>query len=327
MQGSALGSTVQAQVRKGEPRPGVRLADWIAAVRDGTTPPDSYVFQNVSGGPVARDALGPLHDLWRDVAHVQFELHGRKPRWPAGGPPALIRLGLGGPGSGAPFNDHDVVALNVAFEGHKRWLITRPCSPDCRIPFFEGGAAVYHPAKLFSRGELPAAALQMLGAGGETWDCVQRPGEVVLVPKGFLHATINLDQSVAVAVQCDDGADVRSEFSELNALVVHANGAAKELGPCGVPWKSPFGDLGAEQALEMLNSLPSNFRGDPGVFLNRRMPDGHNPIDVAVRYGGVDVASALVSHGARFMPTHLAEAQRRGHSELAALIDALLTSQ
>ena len=82
-----------------------------------------------------------------------------------------------------------------------------------------------------------------------------------------------------------------------------------------------------KQALEMLNSLPSNFRGDPGVFLNRRMPDGHNPIDVAVRYGGVDVASALVSHGARFMPTHLAEAQRRGHSELAALIDTLLRSQ
>ena len=93
----------------------------------------------------------------------------------------------------------------------KRWLVTRPCRPACRIPFFKGGAAVYHPARLLHEAHsLPATALrQLAGAGADTWDCTQHAGEVVLVPALFLHATVNLDQeSVAVAVQCDDGADI-----------------------------------------------------------------------------------------------------------------------
>lgn len=320
---------MKRQVGAGEPRPQVQLAEWLTAVRDGTAPPDSYVFQNVSGGPVA-EALAPLYGLWRDVVFAQFGLRrgsettGSRGRAPD--PPPLIRLGIGGPGSGAPFHDHDVVALNVAFAGRKRWLMTRPCSPDCQIPFFEGGAAVYHPAALLSRTQLPATALQMLGAGGETWDCVQGPGEVMLVPEGFLHATINLDESIAVALQCNDGADIRSQYSELNALIVHANNAAATLGPCGVPWASPFGDLGPDKALEMLNMLPNSFRGDPGVFLNRRMPDGHAPVDVVVQFGSVNVASTLVAQGARFSPKHLADAQRRGHSALSGFIDGILKS-
>ena len=95
-----------------------------------------------------------------------------------------------------------MIALNLAFAGRKRWLITRPCRPACRIPFHEGGAAVYHPAKLLRNPHLAAAALRVLGAGGDTWDCTQHPGEVVFVPEMFLHATINLDESLAVAIQC-----------------------------------------------------------------------------------------------------------------------------
>jgi len=114
-------------------------------------------------------------------------------------PPALTRLGVGGSGSGAPFHDHDVVALNMAFAGRKRWLVTPPCRPSCRIPFFEGGAAVYHPEVLLSQASV---ALRTLGSGADTWDCVQYPGEAVFVPAMFLHATVNLDESVAVAVQC-----------------------------------------------------------------------------------------------------------------------------
>ena len=225
--GSVLGDDVERQVRAGGPRPQVGLGDWLTALREGTTPRDSYVFMNVSGGPVAQ-ALAPLHALWRDIS---------------GSGPDLTRLGVGGSGSGAPFHaHHGVVALNVAFAGRKRWLVTRPCRPDCRIPFFEGGAAVYHPEMLLSQappgGGLiagPAAALRMLaGADGDTWDCTQHPGEVVFVPAMFLHATINLDESVAVAVQCDDS-DPRASLSELNALIVHANGAAVALGPCGTP--------------------------------------------------------------------------------------------
>lgn len=36
---------------------------------------------------------------------------------------------------------------------------------------------------------------------GHAWRCTQQPGEVVFVPQGFLHTTINVDESFAVAIQ------------------------------------------------------------------------------------------------------------------------------
>jgi hypothetical protein len=328
--GSVLGDGVERQVREGEPRPRVGLGSWVAALRQGTAPPDAYVFQNISGGPVAQ-ALAPLHALWRATSRAHFALQQRSSQ-SEGAPaaPSLMRLGVGGSGSGAPFHDHSVVALNVAFAGRKRWLVARPCRPFCRIPFFKSGAAVYHPEMLLNQGAPPpgfkggaAAALLMLGAGGDTWDCTQHPGEVVYVPAMFLHATVNLDESVAAAVQCDDGADPRVGLSELNALIVHASGAASALSPCGTAWESPeaFRDVGADEALGMLERLPDNFRGDPGVFLNRpHASDGHAPVDVAVRFGSARVASALATHGARFLPRHLADAQQHGREALATFI-------
>lgn len=35
----------------------------------------------------------------------------------------------------------------------------------------------------------------------QAWRCTQHPGEVVFVPAGFLHTTINVEESLAVAVQ------------------------------------------------------------------------------------------------------------------------------
>ena len=182
------------QVRAGEPRPQVRLDDWLTVLRDGAAPVDAYVFHNVSNSTVAQE-LAPLHALWRKVVSADFFQQHRTP-WVGADPPDLTRLGVGGSGSGAPFHDHDVVALNVAFAGRKRWLVTRPCRPNCRIPFYASGAAVYHPEKLLRQKHLPAAALLALGAGDDTWDCTQIPGEVVFIPALFLHATVNMDESV-----------------------------------------------------------------------------------------------------------------------------------
>lgn len=109
-------------------------------------------------------------------------------------------------------------------------------------------------------------------------------------------------------------------LSELNALIVHANGEATILGPCGTVWDSPFKDVGASKALEMLRLLPDNFRGNSAVFLNRPMSDGHIPVDVVVQYGGVTVASVLAAHGARFLPRHLADARQRGHTALSRFL-------
>ena len=326
---SVLGSSVRQQVQAGKPRPTVGLADWLEALRAREAPPDAYVFQNVSGGAVEK-ALVPLHTLWRDLVFEQFALHRRSPRLFGSThepPPTLVRLGIGGSGSGAPFHDHDVLALNVAFAGRKRWLVTQPCRPNCQIPFFKGGAAVYHPEKLLNEAQLPSAALRQLANGESTWDCTQHPGEMVFVPEGFLHATINLEESVAVAVQCDDGADPRTGLSHLNALIVHASGSvATVLGPCGTQWVSPFSkdEVGADKALGMLEKLSDSFRGDPSVFLNRAAQDGRAPLDIVVRYGSAQVASVLAAQGARFLPRHLAQAQAHGHAALVEFIGNFL---
>ena len=191
--GSVLGDRVQQQVRTGKAKPQVELGDWLAALREGSAPTDAYVFQNISGGLVAQ-ALLPLHALWRDTVYAQFDRRQRS-EWAGRDPPALTRLGVGGSGSGAPFHDHDVIALNVAFAGRKRWLITRPCRPNCKIPFRAGGAAVYHPAMLLSDETEPPNALRFLGEGGDTWDCTQYPGEVVFVPEGVHPLLLNLSVS------------------------------------------------------------------------------------------------------------------------------------
>jgi hypothetical protein len=319
--GSILGDSVERQVLDGEPRPLVGLSDWLAVLREGTTPQDAYVFQNVTGGAVAQ-ALAPLHALWRDTTFA--EVRQRLP-WLGTNPPVLTRLGVGGSGSGAPFHDHKVLALNVAFAGRKRWLVTRPCHPTCRIPFFKSGAAVYHPGKLLNEPQLPSVALRMLGAGGDTWDCTQHAGEVVFIPAMFLHATINLEESVAAAMQCDDGADPRAGLSwELNVLIVHANDAAAMLGPCGIGWESPFSGMEPGKAMQMLETLPESFRGDPDVYLNRAGWDGHAPVDVAVRFGSALVASTLAAHGALFLPRHLLGAKQHGHTALAGFIRNVL---
>lgn len=68
--------------------------------------------------------------------------------------------------------------------------------------------------RLLHEPDLPKAALQMLAQGDDFWDCTQHSGEAVFIPEKFLHATVNLDESVSLAVQCDDDADPRNGLSE-----------------------------------------------------------------------------------------------------------------
>lgn len=202
-----LGIDFLQQVKMGRAQPTMSLEDWMRVLWNGASPIDAYVFQNVSYGPIF-NALNPMRKLWHATASAQwdaqpyhdYEMH--NPNGVGKYPPVLARLGIGGSGSGAPFHDHFVIALNMVFEGRKRWLVTRPCSPRCQIPFFHNHSAVFHPEFLLKNDYFTAALTHF---GGDTWDCIQRSGELVYIPTGFLHATVNLDETVAVAMQYDDG--------------------------------------------------------------------------------------------------------------------------
>jgi hypothetical protein len=56
----------------------------------------------------------------------------------------------------------------------------------------------------------------------------QHAGEMVFVPERYLHATVNLEPTVAAAVQCEN-ADPRTNLSTLNSLIVHASEGARTL--------------------------------------------------------------------------------------------------
>ena len=209
----------------------------LQALREGTAPADSYVFHNVSRSREMAAALDPLRRLWREMTLARCSPAQRAEHKAAaaavalpgqGGPRSLTRLGVGAEGSGTPFHDHEP-ALNLALAGRKRWLVARPATE----------LAVVSPADLL-RDTLPSEefrhAWAELEGGGKAWGCTQQAGDVVYVPDMFLHATVNLEETVAAAVQCEN-TDPRKALSALNALIVHASpGAAAAPGPCGTQW-------------------------------------------------------------------------------------------
>ena len=334
---------VQKQVQQGEASPLVQLGHFVAALeQDGAVPEDVYVFHNVSASVALAELTAPLVSLWREVtvAHIdrtrnqrgnELELATLKQTSRASsrraerqlrrlravdtelGPlRALTRLGVGGAGSGTPFHDHEL-ALNVAFAGRKHWLIAAP----------ETELIHATPHELLHR-ILPSsqfqAAWRRLEGSERAWSCTQLPGEVVYLPDRFLHATVNLDEGLAVAVQCEN-TDPRTNLTALNSLVVHASeGAGDALGPCGTRWASPWAGLDASQSIEALHELLRQ-SGEANV----RGADGLAPADVAARWGSVRVAQALASHGAAFTALHLQTAEAYGHRGLAAFIQSALS--
>ena len=48
---------------------------------------------------------------------------------------------------------------------------------------------------------LPPSALVLSSEGARALECVQEAGTMLFVPQGWLHATINLDDTVALAME------------------------------------------------------------------------------------------------------------------------------
>lgn len=198
-------------------------------LRDGDVPLDAYVFQNVTGRGAFQAVLKPLRLLWREVTlaslsdaarggHRWIQMHLASTAATSGATPLpglpdtglllpLVRLGVGGTGSGAPFHDH-MPAINVAFAGRKRWLVAKPGTELVLV-------GPNDLLKMLPQQEFQAA-LAGLERGGKMWQCTQQPGEAVYVPAMFLHAIVNMDEVVSVAIQADDH-DPAAAFAALLA--------------------------------------------------------------------------------------------------------------
>ena len=118
---------------------------------------------------------------------------------------------LGGNGSSVGFHAHADSVVALLF-GAKRWFLFPPGAkprPRWRDPRGMETWVWQH-----SRGEgEPAAA--GTESGNEMLECIQRPGEILYVPEGWYHATLNYGETLAVAQQARVG---RSEWYRLRLL-------------------------------------------------------------------------------------------------------------
>ena len=123
---------------------------------------------------------------------------------------------LGPPGSGSHMHFHRD-ALNVLVYGRKRWFLTHPNNTACSRK---------HPLEWFKSKDGYAAQKQQ----GRVFECVQQPGEAMVVPLGWGHAALNIETSIGAAfeIQLEDPSRAAGrpglsseEWSGLNFYVLH----------------------------------------------------------------------------------------------------------
>jgi len=87
--------------------------------------------------------------------------------------------------SGAYFHAH-YAAWNAVVYGRKRWLLMPP-------------GAFYGTVK---NGDMTVVEwLHKYGTHVQALDCVQEPGTMLFIPEGWSHATINLDDTIGIAIE------------------------------------------------------------------------------------------------------------------------------
>lgn len=141
--------------------------------------PPSYIFQSLSGN-------SPLFEHFKVPTVLdpsQTEISTEK-----------IQFYVGGALSGAPPHFHRT-AWNVLVYGKKRWFIFPPKSA------FYSREHVWDWWRNRYRNE---------ASGTRAWECVQYPGDLIVLPDMWGHAVINLQESVGVASEFVYGS---SEFS------------------------------------------------------------------------------------------------------------------
>lgn len=140
---------------------------------------------------------GPLYVF--DTAFAQRRLLDSAVRWPPalaaayGSTEPVFQFGLGPVCAGAPFHHHED-AWNVLFAGAKLWWLRAP------------GARVYGsvpPARELLKGQGDNSWTEGPGASGTDPDilCVQLPGDLLYVPRGWAHRTLNLERGAGLAAE------------------------------------------------------------------------------------------------------------------------------
>lgn len=260
----------------------MRLRDFGPSTRNGTLPPQSYVFADLSTLQLA-ECASEARDLFARVSMLRDPGYVAVPSAARGRP----ILSLGGWGHGRPFHAHGP-ALNGLASGVKHWFVRRPNATEkITIPSgLQGGAA--------------------LAAGWATqlWQCTQRAGDVLWVPDRYEHATANFaDDTASIFTVIDDvserplhSAAKRGDEAAVRALLdpkwayassAEAVGARTSSGGTALAYAAGAGAVGVMRALL-----------GAGADLSAAANSGATALHAAAFGGHAEAATLLVGRGA-----------------------------
>jgi hypothetical protein len=163
---------------------------------DGAAASDEYVFFDISNEDELVDEFDELMQICSSIVTSD------RPDLEETGGEATItpRIAIGGIGSGLGFHSHGIT-LNVLLAGSKQWFVfesqphrwARSTMPDPRRETIMSDwvATVFNGDVAFRE--------QWGRRGGQS--CTQTPGDVVFIPGGLIHGTLNHEKSLAVAVE------------------------------------------------------------------------------------------------------------------------------
>lgn len=136
---------------------------------------------------------------------------------------------LGGNGTGVPFHFH-ADTLAALYQGHKRWFIQAPGPGGLPRHYHPRGMAHWAEENRARDASAERSFADVASGPPRVLQCVQRPGDVVYVPEGWHHATLNYGDTLAVARQARlaGGEELRLQnlASQLHAAGQHAESLA-----------------------------------------------------------------------------------------------------
>lgn len=119
---------------------------------------------------------------------------------------SLRHFSVGHSGSGLPFHTHDAIAGNEVVYGRKKWFISRDAPGGPGIGFNAQRTSLE-----WALTSLPEVSDALRAArGGQSppedvlYECTLTAGQVMFVPAGWYHSTINVGETVAVVHECTD---------------------------------------------------------------------------------------------------------------------------
>lgn len=129
-------------------------------------------------------------------------------------------LSIGDDGAGLSFHSHGDSWLGLV-HGRKRWLLYPPGGAPRQL--FESLGPIAPPMHEWVRRSLPKLPVEV---PSPLVDCLQKAGEAVYVPAGWLHATVNLGETIGAGGQAHWFAAARRDLmmrTRLHDAEVHRN--------------------------------------------------------------------------------------------------------